>query len=103
MRDMIQCTICRKAVHSSCDPEADVATFIARKRSETNYDYVCPVCKQLTNKLKRKNSMEDGELSHSGSQESLMSDEFFNDMDSLQSDKVCWVARFYYFVSVICL
>lgn len=88
VKEMVQCNICRKAVHSSCDPEAEISTYVQRKKSELNYDYICPVCKQLTSKLKRKNSIEDGDSSLSASQESLMSDEFYNDMDSFSSDKV---------------
>lgn len=88
MKEMVQCNICRKAVHSSCDPEAEISTYVQRKKSELNYDYICPVCKQLTSKLKRKNSIEDGDSSLSASQESLMSDEYYNDMDSFPSDKV---------------
>ena len=42
---MIQCSLCRKHVHSSCDPEATEEKILERRASQYNYMYVCKVCK----------------------------------------------------------
>lgn len=82
-------------MHSSCDAEADLPTYHQRRRTEPNYDYVCTKCKDLTNKLKRKNSIEDGDSSLSASQESLMSDDFYGELD-MSSDKVRFINSYLY-------
>jgi histone-lysine N-methyltransferase MLL3 len=47
-REMVQCTLCRKFVHGTCDPEADLVTYHQRKESHPEYEYVCLMCKNLT-------------------------------------------------------
>jgi histone-lysine N-methyltransferase MLL3 len=59
---MVQCTLCRKFVHGTCDPEADLVTYHQRKESHPEYEYVCLMCKNLTQPaglLSKRNSIED--------------------------------------------
>ena len=44
-REMIQCSMCRKHVHSSCDPEATEEKILERRAVQFNYMYVCKICK----------------------------------------------------------
>ncbi|XP_060525404.1 histone-lysine N-methyltransferase 2C-like [Cylas formicarius] len=81
-REMVQCTMCRKFVHGTCDPDADLATYHQRKEANPEYEYVCAICKNLALQsqhqtsrqltTKRFSTDEPGDLS--GSQESLYDD-----------------------------
>ena len=42
---MMQCSSCRKHVHSSCDPEASEEKVIERRAVQFNYMYICKICK----------------------------------------------------------
>ena len=42
---MIQCSMCRKHVHSACDPEATEEKILERRAVQFNYMYVCKICK----------------------------------------------------------
>lgn len=57
---MVQCTKCRKYVHGSCDNEADLGVYAAKKETNPDYEYVCCVCKNLNpmgrQVMKRKDS-----------------------------------------------
>ena len=44
-REMMQCSSCRKHVHSSCDPEASEEKVIERRAVQFNYMYICKICK----------------------------------------------------------
>ena len=44
-REMIQCSMCRKHVHSACDPEATEEKILERRAVQFNYMYVCKICK----------------------------------------------------------
>ena len=44
-REMIQCSSCRKHVHSACDPEATEEKILERRALQYNYMYVCKICK----------------------------------------------------------
>ncbi|XP_044258429.1 histone-lysine N-methyltransferase 2C-like isoform X2 [Tribolium madens] len=61
-REMVQCTLCRKFVHGTCDPEADLVTYHQRKEAHPEYEYVCLMCKNLTQPatlLAKRNSIDD--------------------------------------------
>ena len=44
-REMMQCSSCRKHVHSTCDPEASEEKVIERRAVQFNYMYICKICK----------------------------------------------------------
>ncbi|CAH1176242.1 unnamed protein product [Phaedon cochleariae] len=74
-REMVQCTNCRKFVHGTCDPDADLGTYHQKREANPEYEYVCLHCKtnsarQVT--TKRASTDDPGELS--ASQESLYDD-----------------------------
>jgi len=93
---MVQCSLCRKHVHGSCDEEADPATYRERKASNPDYEYVCPNCKvqahaahaaqaQVGAKLDKRKMSEDGcESGYSASQESLIDDPYA-DLDAVSN------------------
>ncbi|XP_063909689.1 histone-lysine N-methyltransferase 2C-like isoform X2 [Zophobas morio] len=61
-REMVQCTLCRKFVHGTCDPEADLVTYHQRKEAHPEYEYACLMCKNLTQPaalLSKRNSLDD--------------------------------------------
>lgn len=70
-REMVQCHGCKKFVHGTCDPEADPLTYQQRKEAKPDYEYVCLHCKSIAMVARRKDSIDDGDLSLSASQESL--------------------------------
>lgn len=35
-------------VHGTCDPEADIIVYQQRKETHPEYEYVCLICKSLT-------------------------------------------------------
>lgn len=35
-------------MHGTCDPEADLITYHQRKESHPEYEYVCSMCKNLS-------------------------------------------------------
>ncbi|CAG9863833.1 unnamed protein product [Phyllotreta striolata] len=47
-REMVQCSSCKKFVHGTCDPEADVVTYSQKKEISVEYEYVCLHCKNST-------------------------------------------------------
>jgi len=70
-REMVQCHSCKKFVHGTCDPEADPLTYQQRKEMKPDYEYVCLNCKSAAMVARRKDSIDEGDLSLSASQESL--------------------------------
>merc|ERR1712025_555304 len=44
-REMMQCSTCRKHVHSACDPDASEEKVIEKRAVQFNYMYVCKICK----------------------------------------------------------
>jgi len=68
---MVQCHSCKKFVHGTCDPEADPLTYQQRKEMKPDYEYVCLNCKSAAMVARRKDSIDEGDLSLSASQESL--------------------------------
>ncbi|XP_046682378.1 histone-lysine N-methyltransferase 2C-like isoform X2 [Homalodisca vitripennis] len=75
-REMVQCNKCKKFVHGTCDPDADLVTYQQRKEASPEYQYICLNCKNEPKK--RKDSIDDFcmDSSMSASQESLVLDEF---------------------------
>lgn len=70
-REMVQCHVCKKFVHGTCDPEADPLTYQQRKEAKPEYEYVCSNCKSMAMVARRKDSIDEGELCPSASQESF--------------------------------
>lgn len=76
-REMVKCSLCQKHVHSTCDADADILAYQAKKEANPEYEYVCAPCKlqvqtgrYVPNALRRINSIdEEGQ-----SLESLYSD-----------------------------
>lgn len=85
-REMVRCSVCKKFVHNTCDGEADLNLYQARKEAQPDYEYSCTPCKmmqqsgRLAAALRRNSSMDDESMS--ASQESLYAD------DSLDSDSL---------------
>lgn len=81
-REMVQCTLCKKFVHGTCDSEADPLTYAHRKSAKEDYEYVCLHCKNVA-LVKRKDSVDDygGESSLTASQESLYGDGDSSELD----------------------
>ncbi|XP_054279340.1 histone-lysine N-methyltransferase 2D-like isoform X3 [Macrosteles quadrilineatus] len=75
-REMVQCSKCKRFVHGTCDPDADLVTYQQRKESAPEYEYICLNCKNEPKK--RKDSLDDFcmDSNMSASQESLVLDEF---------------------------
>ncbi|ERL89633.1 hypothetical protein D910_06998 [Dendroctonus ponderosae] len=81
-REMVQCASCRKFVHGTCDPEADLAAYQHKRESTPDYEYHCVICKNAPPQqlqaaaraltFKRSSTEDPGELS--ASQESLYDD-----------------------------
>ncbi len=44
-KEMMQCAMCRKHVHSDCDPEANENSVLEKRAAQYNYMYVCKMCK----------------------------------------------------------
>lgn len=68
---MVQCNVCKKFVHGTCDPEADPAAYQQRKEAKPDYEYVCLHCKKnVVALVRRKDSMDEcsGAGSDAGSQ-----------------------------------
>jgi hypothetical protein len=59
----VQCTGCKKYVHGTCDPEADLTAYQTKKATTPDYTYSCPVCKQYSSNRKglllKRNSLDD--------------------------------------------
>ncbi|KAF5271825.1 hypothetical protein FQR65_LT05056 [Abscondita terminalis] len=83
-REMVQCSLCRKFVHGTCDPEADLATYHQRKEAHPEYEYICLICKSLTQQnrqlIAKRNSIDDSD-SMSASQDFLLDDSYDFDLD----------------------
>lgn len=62
---MVQCCGCKKYVHGSCDPEADLSAYQTKKAAAPDYTYNCPVCKQYSSNRKglllKRNSVDDAD------------------------------------------
>ncbi|XP_076251798.1 uncharacterized protein LOC143191021 isoform X3 [Rhynchophorus ferrugineus] len=90
-REMIQCTKCRKFVHGSCDPEADLLTYKQKKESTPDYEYVCIACKTKTissvpgRQISSKRSSTDEPGDFSASQESFYDD--MSEFDTIPSEE----------------
>ncbi|XP_026680933.1 histone-lysine N-methyltransferase 2C-like [Diaphorina citri] len=44
-REMVQCSSCKRFVHGTCDPDAELSVYEARKKATPSYEYVCGACK----------------------------------------------------------
>ncbi|KAG5897190.1 hypothetical protein JTB14_022545 [Gonioctena quinquepunctata] len=91
-REMVQCTNCKKFVHGTCDPEADLVTYNQKKEMNPEYEYICPHCKNHTGRqvTTKRASMDDlGDLS--ASQESLYDDTSEFDLPSPENLPATWV------------
>lgn len=68
---MVQCYSCKKFVHGTCDSEADPLIYQQRKEAKPDYEYICLHCKNMAMVARRKDSIDEGDLNLSASQESL--------------------------------
>uniref|UniRef100_A0A182SM76 PHD-type domain-containing protein n=1 Tax=Anopheles maculatus TaxID=74869 RepID=A0A182SM76_9DIPT len=77
-REMVKCSVCFKFVHSTCDPDADLSVYNARKEANPDYEYLCSPCKtvihsgRLAAALRRSSQVDEDSMSLS--QESLNDD-----------------------------
>lgn len=78
-REMVKCSLCQKHVHSTCDPDADLVAYQAKKEASADYEYVCAPCKvqvqtgrYVPSVMRRMNSIDEDGLSL---QESLYADQ----------------------------
>ncbi|CAD6215553.1 GSCOCG00000363001-RA-CDS [Cotesia congregata] len=87
-REMVQCTVCKRFVHSGCDGEADPVTYQHRKDTKPDYEYVCLACKGMAI-VKRKDYDEfyTGDSSLTASQESLYGDGDSSEFDYQGGDE----------------
>lgn len=84
-REMVKCFQCQKFVHSGCDPDADPDTYHSRKESNSDYEYICTLCKTNAQNeriaaIRRNSSIDEDSLS--ASQESL------NTIEDMEVDEV---------------
>lgn len=95
-REMVQCNGCKKFVHGTCDPDAELSTYQTKKATSPEYQYVCPVCKTYPGGrpghiMKRNNSMDEAEYA---SQDSYyMGEDSMSGLDT-DFDKVKYVCFF---------
>ncbi|XP_038110096.1 histone-lysine N-methyltransferase 2C isoform X3 [Culex quinquefasciatus] len=73
-REMVKCSGCNKFVHSTCDAEADLSVYHAKKETNPDYEYLCSPCKTAIHSgrmaaMRRNSSVDDDSMS--ASQESL--------------------------------
>lgn len=91
-REMVKCSDCHKFVHNTCDADAELSVYHARKEVQPDYEYTCPPCKSMAQNGRlvaalRRNSSVDEE-SMSASQESLYNDDTASvDIEIVTSDK----------------
>uniref|UniRef100_A0A182TGZ4 PHD-type domain-containing protein n=1 Tax=Anopheles melas TaxID=34690 RepID=A0A182TGZ4_9DIPT len=77
-REMVKCSVCYKFVHSTCDPDAELSVYNARKEANPDYEYLCSPCKtaihsgRLAAALRRTSSVDEDGMS--GSQDSANDD-----------------------------
>lgn len=77
-REMVKCSTCQKFVHATCDSDADLATYQAKKEANPEYEYVCGPCNKLAHTgrivaaMRRSSSIDD---------ENMVSQEALGDMD----------------------
>uniref|UniRef100_A0A182MGK2 PHD-type domain-containing protein n=1 Tax=Anopheles culicifacies TaxID=139723 RepID=A0A182MGK2_9DIPT len=77
-REMVKCSVCCKFVHSTCDPDAELSVYNARKEANPDYEYLCSPCKTLIHSgrlsaaLRRSSNVDEDSMSLS--QESLNDD-----------------------------
>ncbi|XP_052871048.1 histone-lysine N-methyltransferase 2C-like, partial [Anopheles cruzii] len=80
-REMVKCSACFKFVHSTCDPDAELSVYNARKESNPDYEYLCSPCKtvihngRLAAALRRSTSVDDDSASMALSQDSLAAED----------------------------
>uniref|UniRef100_A0A4Y0BEZ4 Histone-lysine N-methyltransferase n=1 Tax=Anopheles funestus TaxID=62324 RepID=A0A4Y0BEZ4_ANOFN len=74
-REMVKCSVCFKFVHSTCDSDAELSVYNARKEANPDYEYLCSPCKtvihsgRLAAALRRSSNVDEDSMSLS--QESL--------------------------------
>ena len=44
-RSMAQCSSCKRHIHNTCDPEADIDKIQRMYHADKNFEYICIVCK----------------------------------------------------------
>lgn len=74
---MVQCNVCKKFVHGTCDSEADPAVYQQRKEAKPDYEYVCLHCKKSAAFVRRKDSMDECGSAAIGSDQSTSQDNLF--------------------------
>lgn len=78
-REMVQCNVCKKFVHGTCDSEADPAVYQQRKEAKPDYEYVCLHCKKsVAAYVRRKDSMDEcGGTTINSADQSISQDNLF--------------------------
>lgn len=69
-REMVKCSGCNKFVHSTCDPEAELTVYHAKKENNPDYEYLCSPCKATLHTgrfaaMRRTSSIDDDSMSAS--------------------------------------
>ncbi|XP_063696250.1 histone-lysine N-methyltransferase 2C-like isoform X2 [Culicoides brevitarsis] len=73
-REMVKCSACQKFVHATCDPDAELTTYQAKKETNPEYEYVCGPCNKLVHTgriaaaMRRNSTLDDESV---GSQENF--------------------------------
>lgn len=76
-REMVRCRACQKFVHATCDPDADLAVYQAKKEANPDYEYICGPCNKLAHTgriaaaMRRSSSIDEESVI---SQESMLGD-----------------------------
>ncbi|KAG8041194.1 hypothetical protein G9C98_002182, partial [Cotesia typhae] len=86
-REMVQCTVCKRFVHSGCDGEADPVTYQHRKDTKPDYEYVCLACKGMAIVKRKDYDDYTGDSSLTASQESLYGDGDSSEFDYQGGDE----------------
>lgn len=105
---MLQCNQCKKYVHGTCDPAADLATYQQKKELYPDYEYICVPCKasgtglntlggnpKVLSILRRSDESEDG-TNHNmcaTSQDSLLSLEDDSFPGTENSNDLVWLDK----------
>ncbi|XP_059056838.1 histone-lysine N-methyltransferase 2C-like [Achroia grisella] len=82
-RDMIRCTLCKRYVHGTCDPDAEPQQYKLKKEQNPSYEYSCPSCKSHMQLAGTKSGSFDDENTASTSQDSSFGDENSQEQDPL--------------------
>ncbi|KAK7063303.1 Lysine Methyltransferase 2D [Halocaridina rubra] len=85
-KHMAQCSKCKKHVHSTCDPEADLNIIQSKYNADRSYEYVCTSCNRVAPSPSQSPHVSQ-EDSCDGPQGSSIHSEDSNDMDVIPEPK----------------